>query len=251
MKLALFGYGRMGKVVEEIAEERGHEVTLRVDARTAGADESITPESLAGARTAVDFSVADAVLPHVRRAAELELNIVIGTTGWERDRFEVEAVVRESGIGLLHAPNFSIGMLLFTRIVESAARLLNPVEDYDLHLWEAHHRHKVDHPGGTAVHLAELLVREMGRKDGWSTDLPEGATVDPRILQVAVSRVGEVPGVHGVGFEGPDDRIELQHRARNRRGFARGAVIAAEWLEGRSGLHTMNDLLDDLTGTSQ
>ncbi len=250
MKLALFGYGRMGRVVEEIAIERGHSVTLRLGAPSDSSEGRITPGSLNGARVAVDFSVAEAVLPNVRDAAESGVGIVVGTTGWEENRTEVEKVVRDSGIGFLFAPNFSIGMLLFTRMVQASARLVNRVEDYDLHLWEAHHRHKVDHPGGTAVHLAELLVQELDRKDGWSTELRPGEAVDPRTLQVSVSRVGEVPGVHGVGIEGPDDRIELQHRARNRRGFARGAVLAAEWMEGRSGLHTMDDLLDDLTGSA-
>lgn len=175
------------------------------------------------------------------------MNVVVGTTGWENDRTEVERVVREAGTALLHAPNFSLGMLLFMRMVAASAQLLNRVEDYDVHLWEIHHRHKVDHPGGTAVKLANLLVGALDRKDRWSTDLRGGEPIHSSVLQVAVGRAGEVPGVHAVGIDGPDDRIELRHEARSRNGFARGAVLAAEWLEGRSGVFSMDDLLDDIT----
>jgi len=248
MKLALFGYGRMGRAVHEIAVERGHEVTATLDEGTNERGGGITRKALAGARVAIDFSTGESVLPNVRRACELGANVVVGTTGWDSDLGEVEAIVTESGTGLLYAPNFSIGMFLFTRLVESAARMVDRIEDYDVHLWEAHHRHKVDHPGGTARALADLLVSEIERKVGWTTDLPGGAPHDVRELQVAVSRVGEVPGIHEVGLEGPDDRIQLRHEARNRLGFARGSVLAAEWLEGRSGVFTLPDFMADLLG---
>src|SRR5690606_8893138 len=114
---------------------------------------------------------------------------------------------------------------------------------YDVHLAETHHRHKKDHPGGTARALADLLVRELDRKSGWTTALEEGKPIDPGLLQVAVSRVGEVPGIHSIGFESADDAILLRHEARGRTGFARGAVLGAEWLRGRPGVHTMEDFM--------
>jgi 4-hydroxy-tetrahydrodipicolinate reductase len=249
MKILVVGTGRMGREVEAIATERGHTVTARLGRAENQEGRGITPDTLSGASVAIDFTTADAVLPTVRAATELGISVVVGTTGWEADRTAVEAVVREAGTGLLHAPNFSLGMLLFMRLVEEAARLVDRVEGYDAHLWEAHHRHKVDHPGGTARRLADLLVEALGSKDRWQVELPSGRAVDPRILQVAVHRAGEIPGLHAVALEGPDDRIELRHEARSRRGFARGAVLAAEWLEGRSGIFTLDDLLADRLGS--
>ncbi len=248
MKLALLGYGRMGRATEAVAVERGHEITLTLDVDSNEGGSGITEEALGGASVAIDFSVPSAVLENVRRASQLGVGMVVGTTGWHDQRAEVEGLVRSAGTGLLHAPNFSIGMALFTKIVRDAVRRLNGVEDYDVHLFEAHHRHKSDHPSGTARRLAELVVDQLGRKTGWSANLEDGAPIDPGILQVAVARAGAIPGVHSIGIEGPDDRIELRHEARSRVGFARGAVMAAEWLEGRSGLFGMSDLMDDLLG---
>jgi len=248
MKLALFGYGRMGRAVESVARERGHEVTAKFDDVSNPDGRGISAESVAGATVAVDFSTADAVLPNVRKAAALGMRLVIGTTGWERDREAVEAEVHEAETALIHSPNFSVGMLFFTRLVEVAARMANGLEDYDVHLWEAHHRHKTDHPSGTARRLADTLVQQLPRKRSWSAELQEGTAHPPDILQVSVTRAGEIPGIHEIGLEGPDDRIQLRHEARNRLGFARGAVLAAEWLEVRRGVFTMSDLMDDLLG---
>jgi 4-hydroxy-tetrahydrodipicolinate reductase len=172
--------------------------------------------------------------------------MVVGTTGWEERGKEVEAAVQKAGSGLLVAPNFSIGMLLFSRLVEVAGHIANGLDDYDVHLREAHHRHKTDHPSGTARRLADLLLRVVERKERWETSLPAGQAVDPAVLQVAVTRAGEILGVHEVALEGPDDRILLRHEALSRQGFARGAVLAAEWMEGRTGIFTLADFMDDL-----
>jgi len=246
MKIALFGYGRMGRAVEAVATERSHVITARLDDVSNADGTGVTDEALSGARMAIDFSTADAVLPNVRAAATLGVDVVVGTTGWESDREAVEAAVREAGTGLLHAPNFSIGMLFFTRLVEAAARMANGLTDYDVHLFEAHHRHKTDHPSGTARRLADVLVQGLERKHAWTLDLEEGSRHDPSSLQVSVVRSGEIPGIHEVAFDGPDDTIQLRHEARSRTGFARGAVLAAEWLEGRPGVHTMDDLMNEL-----
>lgn len=246
MKLALFGMGRMGREVEAVALERGHEITARLDRNANPGGGGITPEALSGARMAIDFTTGPAVLANVRAASALGVDVVVGTTGWESDRSQVETMVRRASTGLLHAPNFSLGMHLFLEVVRRAARLVDRVEGYDVHLWEAHHRHKTDHPGGTARRLAELLVQELSGKRRWESTLSDGQAVDPAVLQVAVLRAGEIPGTHVVAMEGPDDRVELRHEARSRRGFARGAVLAAEWLEGRPGVFSLEDLMDDL-----
>ena len=251
MRLALFGHGRMGRAVEEVARERGHEVGPILDEFSNEGGAGITAEALAGVSVAIDFSISSAVLENVRGAAAEGVNMVVGTTGWSEERDAVEGSVREAGTALLAASNFSVGMLLFAQIVRSAARLVNAVDEYDVHLWETHHRHKIDHPSGTARRLADLLLQELDRKTEWTHELQDGTPVDHTQLQVAVTRVGSAPGTHGVAIEGPDDRIELRHEARNRGGFARGAVMAAEWLEGRSGIFTMADVMEDLLGNEQ
>jgi 4-hydroxy-tetrahydrodipicolinate reductase len=238
----------MGRVVEEVARARGHEVTAILDENSNPGGVGITDEALAGAKMAIDFSVAAAVPANARRAAERGVSLVVGTTGWEGERENIEKVVREAGTALLAAPNFSVGMLLFARIVGAAARMVNRLDEYDVHLWEMHHRHKTDHPGGTARALADLLVRSVDRKQSWTTRLEPGFSIDPKQLLVTVTRAGEIAGVHGVGIDGPDDRIELRHEARSRRGFAHGAVVGAEWLAGRSGVYTLDDMANDLLG---
>ena len=199
----------------------------------------------------MDFSVAGAVADNVRAAARNGVNVVVGTTGWDAEREAVEDAVRSAGTAILSAPNFSVGMLLFERIVRAAARLVDGargLEAYDVHLSESHHRKKTDHPSGTARRLAELLVGELDMKTGWSRELEEGAAVGEACLQVGVSRVGSVFGTHSVGIDGPNDRIVLEHQARSRAGFARGAVLAAEWIRGRSGVFTMEDVLRSRAG---
>jgi 4-hydroxy-tetrahydrodipicolinate reductase len=199
---------------------------------------------LDGATVAIDFSAAGAVLANVRKAAALGIGVVVGTTGWESDREAVEAAVRGAGTALLAAPNLSVGMFLFSRLVEAAARLVNPLEEFDVHLSETHHRHKTDHPGGTARALADALVRGLDRKTGWTETLPDHEALASDQLHVSVARVGDALGTHAVTLDGPHDRIEIRHEARTRVGFAHGAVLAAEWLEGRSGVFTMRDLMD-------
>ncbi len=255
LSLALLGGGRMGREVAGAARSRGHSIVLVVGGDGVGPDTPApiprldSPEPLvrSGARVAIDVSVAGAVEGHVRHCAAAGVDLVVGTTGWEPRREAVIRSVEESGIGLLEAPNFSLGVNLFFRIVAEAARLIEGPGregEYDAVLHEAHHRHKVDHPGGTARRLAEIVVERLSTKERWSHELPSTGAVDPATLQVGVTRAGEIPGMHTLSFEGPDDRIELRHEARGRGGFARGAVMGAEWIRGRPGVFSMEDLLD-------
>lgn len=239
MKLALVGYGRMGRVVEEIATGSDHEIVARL-----GSEDSLDAGALEGAEVVVEFTRPDAVVPNIRALAPTGVPLVVGTTGWYDRMDEVEELVREHDTALLYAPNFSLGVHLFSRLVRELGTLVDGVEDYDLHLHEAHHRHKVDHPSGTARRLADLLVKAVGRKRDWREGPPEGRP-DPSTLWVTSVRAGEIPGSHTVAVEGPDDRIELTHEARGRSGFARGAVTAAEWIRGRRGIFTLDDLVAD------
>lgn len=239
MRIALFGYGKMGRAVEKAATPRGHEIALRVDGPTVG-----DPESIAACDVGVDFSIPGAVVRNVRRAAEAGLPLVVGTTGWYEEMDEVRAIVEDAGTGLVWAPNFAVGVQMFFHLAREAARMVDTLEEYDAHIHETHHRHKLDHPSGTARHLAELWVEGVGRKSAWASGLPEGE-IDPSTLYLTSARVGEVAGTHEIGIDGPDDRIELRHISRTRDGFARGAVLAAEWLVGRSGVFTVEDWFTD------
>lgn len=240
MKLALVGYGRMGREVERLAVEAGHEVVARIDD---GA--RLGAEALAGAEVAVEFSLPETAPDNLVRLAGMGIPVACGTTGWSGDLPRVRGAVEAAGTGLVWAPNFSLGVALFTRLVRRAAELARAVEEYDMHLHEAHHRHKVDAPSGTAAMLADQVVARLGRKTGWELGPPDGPA-DPATLYVSVTRAGEIPGSHTLGLEGPDDRIVLTHEARGRSGFARGALRAAEWIRGRTGAYSVDDWLADV-----
>jgi len=242
VKITLVGYGRMGHAIEAIALERGHEISARVDL-----DDEPDYEGRTAGDVAIEFTHAEAVVENVRRIAAAGMDLVVGTTGWYGRLDEVRATVERAGTGLVYAPNFSVGVHVLFRVAAHLGRLVGRLDEYDVHVQEAHHRHKVDHPSGTARYLAELLVDSIGGKERWAEGPPEGAA-DPGTLWVSTIRAGEVPGTHVVAAEGPDDRIELRHEARGRAGFARGAVAAAEWIRGRSGVFTVNDMLADLFG---
>ena len=240
MKLALVGYGKMGHAVEDVAVERGHEVVARIDPTLDTKD--ISAETLGGADVAIEFTMPGVAVDNITALAAARVNTVVGTTGWHERLAEAAAAVNAAGTGMVHAANFSLGVNLFLRLARVAAKMADALGEYDVHVREAHHRHKVDHPSGTAIALADILVEELARKESWSADLPDGEP-HPQVLYVASERVGETAGSHVVGLEGPDDRIELRHEARTRAGFARGAVTAAEWIRGRSGVFTLDDML--------
>jgi 4-hydroxy-tetrahydrodipicolinate reductase len=242
MKLALIGYGRMGHVIDQVAKARGHEVVARLDM-----GDAIDAQTLAGARVAFDFTLPDAVIDNARRVAGAGVGLVIGTTGWYERMDELKSVVASAEGACIWSPNFSLGVQAFLRIASAAGRLADALEEYDVHVHEQHHRHKVDHPSGTAIRLAEVLLDALRRKTSWKEGPPAGAP-DPATLWISTARAGEIPGTHEVALEGPSDSILVRHTARGRDGFARGAVEAAEWLAGRTGFFEMDDLLADRLG---
>jgi 4-hydroxy-tetrahydrodipicolinate reductase len=242
VKLALIGYGRMGHAVEAAARARGHEIVARLDH-----GDGIDRKSLAGADVAIDFTLPSAVVENVRRVADAGVDLVIGTTGWYDRTEEVRSAVVGAKVGCLWSPNFSLGVQLFFRLAAAAGRLADALEEYDVYVYEAHHRHKVDHPSGTALRLAEVLLQSIARKASWQEGPPAGAP-DPSVLWVTAIRAGEIPGVHEVGLEGPADSIVVRHTARGREGFARGAVAGAEWVKGRSGFFGMDEMLAERLG---
>jgi 4-hydroxy-tetrahydrodipicolinate reductase len=247
LRIALIGYGRMGRAVEGVAEERGHDVVARLRSGDDPEGGGVPADALGDAEVAIEFTRPDAAVANIERAAAAGLDLAVGTTGWYDDLDRVRSAVEGSGIGLIYSANFSLGTQLFFRLVRHAARMADRLEGYDAYVLEAHHSRKRDHPSGTARRLAEILLGELSGKTRW-VETPGDGEPDPKALQVAVLRAGENPGMHVVGLDGPDDVVELRHQARSRRGFARGAVAAAEWIRGRSGVFTIDDMLGDTLG---
>jgi 4-hydroxy-tetrahydrodipicolinate reductase len=244
MRIALYGYGKMGKAIEAAAHKRGHEIVLRVNGANAG-----TPPS--GADVAIEFSTPEQALPNMRLCMEHGVPVVVGTTGWYDRMNEVRSLVQETNGTLLWASNFSIGVNLFFRMNRALAALMDQQAQYAVHIDEIHHVHKLDAPSGTAITLARDIDLRTKRYEGWELKeqgqdqghLPPAPAPAPAPISIQSERIGEVPGKHSVTWSGPDDRITITHEAFGRTGFATGAVIAAEWIKGRSGLFTMNDVL--------
>lgn len=220
LKLALFGYGKMGKMVDRLAPERGHKVMgIR---KTKG-----QLLDLSGCDVIIDFSTGDSILSHIEQAGEAKKNIVIGTTGWEDDLAQVKMLVDKYQIGALYSPNFSIGVHLFLKIVREASALLLEHGEYDVGGMEVHHKEKKDSPSGTSKAIRDMVLK------GGRHQMPDFASL----------RVGKVLGTHTVYFDSPEDTITLTHAAKGREGFAIGAIIAAEWLQKKSGFYTLEDIL--------
>jgi 4-hydroxy-tetrahydrodipicolinate reductase len=241
LRLALIGYGKMGKEVERVAVSRGMEITARVDVDTP----SLSIEGVRTADVAVHFAFPPTVVNHVEELARLKTCVVVGTTGWQSDRDKIQSLVRSSGIGLVHASNFSLGVNILYRILNEAGTLFDRFVDYDVAVHEIHHKDKVDSPSGTAASIASILLSTIKRKKEILAGSPEGK-IRPEQLQVTSGRVGSVVGTHSVIFDSAADSIEIVHTAKNRTGFALGAVIAAEWIRGKQGIYSFDEVLEDV-----
>jgi len=225
MRILIVGYGRMGKLVESLAGEYGCDIAGIVDPLVG--QDGVDSDRWSGVDAAVDFSSPDAVMTNVPALARRGFNIVVGTTGWGAHEPELRKIVGESGIGIVAAPNFSTGVVVFEAVVAHAAKLLAPQADFSAYLHEAHHHAKKDAPSGTA-----LLLKGVMHQAGFL-----------RTIDVSSTRAGHIPGTHTVGFDGPAETITLTHTARDRSAFARGALTAAQWVKGRKGWFTMRDVL--------
>lgn len=238
MKIALIGYGRMGRMVETAALKRGYEISVKT-----GRD-GIDPELIKSADVCIDFTHPSCVVNNIHTLARYGKNMVVGTTGWDNQLDGVREVVDHYQVGLLYAPNFSIGVHLFLKIVADAARLLNIFPGYDVAMLEMHHNKKEDSPSGTAKAIAGAIMKEMHRKNHLAIDAVQGA-ISSSALQVASVRCGSIPGTHSVIFSSAEDNITLTHEALNRSGFAEGAIVAADWLRGKKGFYTLEDMLGE------
>lgn len=242
MKLALVGMGQMGQAVADLAVQRDHAVVATFDS-TQPLLKADAP-AMHGADVAIDFSRPDVALDHIHRYCTWQQPAVIGTTGWYDARTSVEEWVDAHEATLLYAANFSVGVALLRRALAGVLPLLDRLPDYDAYLHEMHHRRKVDSPSGTAYMLAEKVMEGLVRKTHIETET-QHERIDPEALHVSSTRAGDAFGVHTVGFDSPFDHLTLTHRAKNRRGFAFGALRAAEWLPGHQGLFTLDDVLVD------
>lgn len=242
MNLALIGYGRMGKEVEQVAKEKGARIVKIFTSKNNMASIGLTRDSLSGVDACIDFSLPAVVLDNIAAAAECGKNILVGTTGWYDKLEQVKKLVKEKKIGLLYASNFSLGVNLFSQIIMDAAHLFDRYSDYDVSISEIHHRGKVDSPSGTALSLGSVILQTMKRKSEILHETSRGE-IKPHQLHVTSTRTGHVAGRHSVMFDSEFDSIELIHTAKHRRGFALGAIVAAEWLKGKKGVYTMRDVI--------
>jgi 4-hydroxy-tetrahydrodipicolinate reductase len=226
-KLAIIGYGKMGRLIEQLAPEYGFAVALKLDEFNNANFEGLTAENFQGIDAAIDFSIPAAVRRNVEGVAGLGVNVVVGTTGWLEHLDAVRQTVEKGGIGLVWSPNYSVGVNVFFRLVAEAAKLLANQPEYGAWAWEIHHSTKKDAPSGTLL----KLVDEM-KKAGYG-----------RAIDVGSNRAGAHPGTHEIGFDSAADTITLRHSARSREGFARGALKAAQWVVGKKGFYEFSEIL--------
>jgi 4-hydroxy-tetrahydrodipicolinate reductase len=227
MKIAIVGYGKMGRMIERLAMARGHDCLARFDIDNNAGAAGLTPEKLAGIDVAVEFSTPDAAVENIRRLVACKVPVVVGTTGWYARLDEVKSWVAEQNGALVYGANFSIGMNIFFKIARDAAAIFARYSEYDAFLVEHHHKYKKDAPSGTALVIADLTRESYGDRT------PEAVSI----------RAGYVPGTHELGFDSESDTITLSHTARSREGFAAGALLAAERIAGRRGVYEFPELL--------
>ncbi len=248
MNISIVGYGRMGRLIEQVAVERQLRVSSRVDPfHPEATHKVIDQESMEGVDVCICFTQPDAALGNMKDISEFGKQIVIGTTGWTDKMPEVEKMVQNAGNGLVYSSNFSIGVNIFFKLVEQAGQVMNQFEVYDVLCHEAHHNKKMDSPSGTAVTIGKILLDNIDRKKKLATERLD-RKIEGDELHFASMRGGHIPGTHAVVFDSEFDSIEIKHTARNRLGFATGAVIAAEWIKDKKGLYTEADMMKQLLG---
>jgi len=245
MNIAIVGYGKMGQEVEKIAKERKISVKLTLDINNNLNGMAITPQAMKDVDVCIDFSTPTAVVHNIVAAAECKTNIVVGTTGWYDKLKEVEKTVKDKKIGLVYSPNFSLGMNIFYQILSSTTHIFDRFDYYDIAIHEIHHKGKVDSPSGTALTLGQIILQNIKRKREFLHEASH-KQIKPEQLHVTSTRFGSVVGSHRVLFDSDGDTIELIHTAKNRSGFALGALIAAEWLKGKKGIFTMKDVITSI-----
>ena len=238
MNIALIGYGKMGKAIEEIALNAGHTILSRIDYN------DDVHKGLTGADVAIEFTHPEAAKANILKCFEAKVPVIVGTTGWYKHFDEIKALALKTGNSLFYATNFSLGVNIFFELNKHLASLMNSHEMYEPEMEEIHHIQKKDAPSGTAITLAEGLIANLDRKKTWvNREAENNFSIEPLALNIISKREAEVPGTHTLSYKGINDTITITHQAFNRLGFATGAVKAAEWLYGKKGVYTMTDML--------
>jgi len=237
MNIAIIGYGKMGKAIEEIALERGHTIILKI---TSDNVNELTGANLKKADVAIEFTSPESAFENVAKCLKAKVPVVCGSTGWNDQLNEAKQIAMDHKTALLQASNFSIGVNIFFEVNKLLAKLMNAQEDYDVLIEETHHTQKKDAPSGTAITLAEQLLERLLRKNKWEET---AGKVKKDVLKIQAFREENIPGTHLVKYNSAVDAIEIIHTAHNRKGFAKGAVLAAEFIAGKEGIFTMKDVL--------
>ena len=241
MRLAIVGYGKMGKEIERLAIERGWSVNIRIDIDTP----PVTKAQRDNIDVVIHFATAKDIVNDLIPWAEAHKPIVVGTTSWQDNLQNVKSLVKKNQIGLIYASNFSLGVNIFFHLVKAAAQMMDKFEDYDAFIQEIHHKNKIDSPSGTALTMGQIVLEQLRRKKELLTETSHNK-IKPDQLHISSSRCGTVVGTHTLAFDSAADMIELKHTAKDRSGMALGTLFAAEWIRGKKGLFTMNDAFQDI-----
>jgi len=232
MNIAIVGYGKMGHIVEKIALDEGINVKAKIDPVAEDAThKEINGEALQDVDVCIEFTTPDVAVENIKKIAALKKAIVVGTTAWYGRIEEAKKAVKENNIGLIYSPNFSIGVNVFFRLIKDVSKIMNKLTDYNVSMKELHHVHKKDAPSGTAKKIAEIIKENIERVDD---------------IDIESIREGEIPGTHIVNFESSADIIKLEHEAKGREGFALGAIMAAEWIKGKRGFYSIEDMMQEI-----
>lgn len=247
MKIALLGYGKMGKIIEKIAHDRKHEIVLKIDQDNQA---DLTPENLRLADVAIEFSTPGTVINNIEQCLNAGVPVIVGTTGWYSDLAALKEKYEQSDTAMLYATNFSVGVNIFFHVNKILAKLMNSYPYYEVQVEEIHHTQKLDSPSGTAITIAEGIIDNLAGKTEWVNSLnadgagSDEAPITADQLLIESHRVENVPGTHTVIYDSEVDSIEFKHTAHNRNGFALGAVLAAEWIQGRQGFYSVDAMFD-------
>jgi 4-hydroxy-tetrahydrodipicolinate reductase len=236
MNIALLGYGKMGKEIEKICLERNYNIVARIDNEN---DWEIYSKEIALADVAIEFSMPNTVLSNIRKCFAINLPIVVGTTGWYDQKDTIISECKQANQALLFGSNFSVGVNLFFHLTESFAKVMNNYPEYKASMEEIHHTQKLDAPSGTAISLADILINNIDHLKKWQKE----QSSDETVLGITSKRIDPTPGTHSIVFSSDIDEIELKHTAKSRAGFAKGAVFAAEWIQGKKGFFEFKDIL--------
>ena len=239
MNIALIGYGKMGKAIEDIALKRGHTITCKISSSNL---QEFNPRVLQWADVAIEFSTPESAFNNISQCIIAGLPVISGTTGWLNRKEEIDQLCQNHNGAFLYASNFSIGVNIFFEINKILAHIMDKYEVYDVSILESHHAAKLDKPSGTAITLAKDIIESIDRKKVWT--ITEPASSNTRDIFIESLRTGEVPGTHIVKYRSDIDDIEIKHEAHSRMGFAKGAIVAAEWLKDKKGVFSMKDVLE-------